>query len=528
MSRWRVVLVIGLILAPFLFLSSVGSYYLWTLHWGFFAWWPLASCMALGYTLGWHWQRKRLLLHPPDFTVPHHWTEQDNRAWKLVQAQAQLAETLSTDTLCNLDHYLTTAKEMADQLAAFYHPGTSDPVSDLTVPEILTVIELAAHDLVELVDRYVPGGHLLTIRDWRRARQALDWYQPASNAYWAITALFAPLETGARFAASKLGLSQPWQMLQQNLLVWFHTAYVHRLGTYLIELNSGRLRIGAARYRELIEGANASTKTTTQATPTSADVPQPLEAARQVTIVVVGQVKAGKSSLINALLGEQRAVTDVLPATAGVQRYELHPPNIPSHLLLLDTVGYGHEGPKADQLAATREAARQADLMLLVVHARNPARQADVELLRELHAWFASHPELKRPPLLVVMTHIDLLSPALEWSPPYDWRQPARPKEEHIQQALTTTWQHVGAYAAGVAPVCTAAGKIYGIDEWLLPALAEQLDEAHGVALLRCLRAEIDETKVRKVFHQLLAAAQEAARIVWKILPRGPSSGANP
>jgi hypothetical protein len=81
----------------------------------------------------------------------------------------------------------------------------------------------------------------------------------------------------------------------------------------------------------------------------------------------------------------------------------------------------------------------------------------------------------------------------------------------------------VGDYAAGVVPVCTARGKVYGIDEGLLPALAEQLDEAHGVALLRCLRAEIDEGKVHKIFHQLLAAAQEAARIVWEVLPRRPS-----
>jgi hypothetical protein len=250
--------------------------------------------------------------------------------------------------------------------------------------------------------------------------------------------------------------------------------------------------------------------------------PKPAETVRQVTVAVLGQVKAGKSSLINALLGEQRAATDVLPATAGVERYDLHPQGIPTHLVLLDTVGYGHEGPKADQLAVTFESARQADLILLVLHARNPARQADVQLLRDLRDWFATRPELKRPALLGVVTHIDLLSPALEWSPPYDWRRPTRPKEENIQQALTAVWAQIDAYAAGVVPVCTAAGKAYGIDEWLLPAIVEQLDEAHGVALLRCLRAEIDEAKVRKVFHQLLAAAQEAARIVWDVLPRPP------
>jgi predicted GTPase len=517
MSRWRVGLVIGLILAPFVFLAGAGSYYLWARGWSFFVWWPLALCMGLGYTLGWYWQRKRLLLRPPEDENPRHWTDQDNRAWELIQAEARTAGSLSADKLSSIDHYLATAKQMAEQLAAFYHPGTTDPVNNLTVPEILTVIELATGDLSELVDRYLPGGHLLTVRDWRRARMALDWYQPASNLYWAITALFSPMETGIRFAASKFGLRQPWQLFQQNMLIWFYTAFVHRLGTYLIELNSGRLRIGAARYRELMRSAEDSPEPA-----------KPVEAARQVTLAVFGQVKAGKSSLINALLGEQRAATDVLPATAGVQSYDLHPPNIPARLLLLDTVGYGHEGPKADQRAITHETARQADLLLLVLHARNPARQADVQMLRDLHDWFAAHPELRKPPLVAVMTHIDLLSPALEWSPPYDWRQPTRPKEENIQQALTAAWQHVGEYAAGVIPICAAPGKVYGIEEWLLPAVAEQLDEARGVALLRCLRGEIDENKVRKVFHQLLAAAQEAARIALRMPPRGASSGAPP
>ncbi len=515
MSRWRILLVIGLTVVPFLFLAGAGSYYLWTLRWGFFAWWPLALCVGLGYTLGWYWQRKRVLLHPPDFSAPRHWTERDQQAWRLVEARAEAANSLPTEKMSNLGHYLTTAEEMAAELAVFYHPGTSDPISNLTVPEILAVIELAAHDLAELVDRYVPGGHLLTIKDWRRAKKALDWYQPASNVYWAITALFSPLETGARFTASKLGLSQPWQMLQQNLILWFYTAYVHRLGTYLVELNSGRLRIGADRFRELLPSAAQPTTT------------QPAPSARQVTVTVLGQVKAGKSSLINALLGEQQALTDVLPATAGVTRYHLHPQGVPADLVLLDTVGYGHEGAKADQLAVTCDSARQSDLMLLVLHARNPARQADVQVLHELREWFASHPELKQPPLLVVVTHIDLLSPALEWSPPYDWRQPSRRKEENIQQALAAVWEQVGAYATGVVPICTMAGKVYGIEEWLLPAVAGQLAEAHGVALLRCLRAEIDESKVRKVFHQLLATAREAARLAGEIFPRGEAE-ANP
>jgi predicted GTPase len=512
MSRWRIGVVVALLGLPFVGLAVIGSYYLWTLHWGFYAWWPMAACMALGYVLAWYWQYKRRLLRPPDFETPIHWTPRDGQAWKLVEARAQAAGSLSADRLSDPSHYQATALEMAQELARFYHPAAQDPVSSLTIPEILAVIELAARDLRELVNRYLPGGHLLTVRDWRRARQATEWYQSLSTLYWAVAAVFSPLETGARFAASQLGLSAPWQMLQQNLLVWFYTAYIHRLGTYLIDLNSGRLRVGPDRYRELVEQYTA---------PAGADGAPEVAA---VTVTLLGQVKTGKSSLVNALLGEQRARTDVLPATQGAERYQLHTPEIPTRLALVDTVGYGHAGPKADQLAATREAARQSDVLLLVLHARSPARQADVALLDELRGWFAAHPDLKQPPLVAVLTHIDLLSPSLEWAPPYDWRQGSRPKEHNIRDAVAAAQQQLGDRVAAVVPVCTAGGKTWGIEEELLPAVLARLDEAHGVALLRCLKAEKDTGRVRKIFHQLLAVAREAARVAWEQLVKPPGA----
>ena len=517
MSRWRVAVVLCLLALPVTLLAALGSYYLWTLHWGPWAWWPLAGSMAAGYLLAWYWQRKRRLLHPPDFTAPEHWTERDAQAWKLVEERAKAAETTDPARLSEIDHYVKTAEELAVELAAFYHPGATDPVSSLTIPEILAVIELAAHDMTELVDHYLPGGHLLTVRDWRRARQAIDWYPTASNLYWAVAALFAPLNTGLRYAASQVGLSEPFRLLQENLLLWFYTAYVHRLGTYLIELNSGRLRVGATRYRALVEKFTAPAEAGD-----GRAAHDPAEDVRQVTVTLLGQVKAGKSSLVNALRGEQRARTDVLPATSGIDRFELKTPGIPTKLVLLDTVGYGHAGPRADQVPATREAARQADLLLLVLHARNPARQADLKMLEDLGGWFAANPDLKKPPLLAVLTHIDLLSPSLEWSPPYDWQRPKRPKEQNIHDAVAAVRQALGAFVSGAVPVCTPAGKVYGIDEWLLPAVAERLDEAHGVALLRCLRGEADTGKVRKVFHQLLAVAREAARIAWERLNQLP------
>jgi predicted GTPase len=165
---------------------------------------------------------------------------------------------------------------------------------------------------------------------------------------------------------------------------------------------------------------------------------------------------------------------------------------------------------------ATRELAQTSDILLLVLHARNPGRQADLQMLQGLRQWFEERPDLKRPPILAVVTHIDLLSPAMEWSPPYNWQEPTRPKEQQIQQALQAVQEQLGDYLTAAVPLCAAAGKVYGKDEWLLPAVTELLTESHAVALLRCLKAEADTGKVRKVFGQMLQLGKAAVKVVWK------------
>jgi predicted GTPase len=509
MSRWRLAILVLLVTAPVIVLAGLGCYYIWERNWSFMAWWPMFASWAIAYGLGWYWARNKSLLRPPDFSPSAASTERDQRAWKLVEERAKRASKLPPDQLLEFQFYVSTAQEMALELARSYHPSAKDPISKLTIPEILAVIELAAHDLSELVDQYLPGGHLLTINHLRHAKRAADWYQTASKLYWLAAAVFSPLKTGLRYAASQVGITQPWQLLRENLVAWFYTAYVQRLGAYLIEVNSGRLRVGVKRYRELMQARALDGQ---PARPDTAAE----ERIQPVTITVMGQVKSGKSSFINALLGEQQAQTDVLPMTGEVTRYQLQPLGVPARFVLLDTVGYGHSGPKEDQLKATQEAAQQSDLVCLVLHARNPARQADKEVLESLERWFRSRPNLKMPPILGVLTHIDLLSPAMEWAPPYNWQQPERPKERQIQEAQATVREQLGEYLVGCVPICSLPGKVHGIQEWFLPTVLELLDEAHGVALLRCLRAEADAAKIRRIFQQLLAAGRQLGLQLWQ------------
>lgn len=511
MSYWRVGILTTLFLVPFVFLIGVGSYHLYETHWAFRAWWPMALCFSAALFLALRWQRNRTLLPRMDFSKPPHGTDRDAGAWKLVEARAAASDQIAPARLNETNFYFQTAQDMALEIARYYHPGARDPYGTLTVPEVLAVAELASRDLSDLVQTYVPGSHLLTINDWKRAHQATDWYRKGRILYWAASALVNPVETGIRYAASQLGMGQTWDLLQQNMMQWFYTAYIHRLGTYLIELHSGRLRVGAERYRQLL----AQHKRPEQAETTPPEQAG-VEPAAQVTLTLMGQVKMGKSSLANALLGEQKAKTDVLPMTSQITRYRLAPTGISSRMDLLDTVGYGHTGPTEDQLAATEDASRQSDVLLMVLHARNPARQADVQMLDRLKEWFAARPELRMPPVIGVVTHIDGLTPAMEWSPPYDWLDPKTPKEKSIRQAVEAAKEQFGTRLTAVVPVCVAPGKVFGVREALLPALAERLDEAHGVALLRCLHAEADTGQVRKLFSQILAAGKQAAKIIWE------------
>jgi uncharacterized protein len=511
MSRWRIAVILLLMAVPLLVLAGIGSYRLWQLDLAVYVWWPLSACMAIGYFLGWHWLRQKQLIKPIDFSAPLHWTERDREAWKLVEARARQVAELQSVELQELQFYSQVAQDMALELARFYHPGASDPVGSLTIPEILAVAELAAHDLTELVNDNVPGGHLLTVNQWRWAKraaeQATSWWRRSSNAYWLLSAVLSPVDTGLKYAAAQLGMARPWQLFQQDLIAWFHTAFVHRLGTYLIDLNSGRLRVGAERYRTLKRALDESGA--------PAAPPAPAEQADQVTLTVLGQVKMGKSSLINALFGEQRALVDVVPATDAATRYDLQLPDIPAKMVIFDTVGYAHSGAREDQVRATQQAAQQSDLLLLVLHARSPARQADLDMLDALRSWFGTRLDVKMPPVLAVVTHIDLLSPVLEWAPPYNWQEPSRPKELQIHEALLAVDEPFDGRIAGAVPVCLADGKTYGIDEWFLPSLVELLGEARSVAMLRCLKAEADAGKVRKFVGQLLQVGERVLR-VWR------------
>jgi predicted GTPase len=538
MSKARVAVVVLLFMAPWVFLVGVGGYHLFSaksdvtvhlfgfeheLSWMFWVAWPLFLCFGLSYYLAWRWTRGNQILPPTDTPPPNYWTDRDKAAWEKVLTKAKSFDKVTTEQLGDPKRYSDLTLDLAGQIAELYNPGGADPFEHLTVPEVLACFELVAADMNELVQKYVPGVHMLRIRDYKRAKQAAEWYRTGQNLYWAGATVFNPIEVGIRWLASRYALGSLFDRLQGNILLWFHTAFIHQLGRYLIELNSGRLKVGVKRYREILaaqqEPPVPPEPPPADSTVEAAAVAEAPTGTRPVAVAVLGAVKAGKSSLVNALLGQQSATVDTLPVPHIGVRYQVRTPE--GHpLSVLDTAGYGQEGPNEAEFAAAAEAARDADLILLVTPATNPGRKPDVELLDRLKAWFAERPQLKMPPVLVVVNQVDLLSPKAEWSPPYDWRAGNRPKEANIRECVAAVREQLGPRAAEVVPVCGRQGETWGITDRLVPVVAAHLDDARGSAMLRLFNAEASADQFKKLGRQLVEGGKQALNILFKNLKK--------
>ena len=512
MSRWKLIVVALLSAFPILLFAGFGGWELYRSGRWFWLWWSLPICWGAGSILGRLWSRD-LRITLPELDLEH-WTPQDQAAMQIVTEEQARVDQIPSERLTDPQFYAELSQNLALKVARHYRPNADDPLGDRTVVEILAAMQLISADVEEMFIKYVPASHLMTVSQWKMLSRAPRWWQTASAAGWVASIALNPINI-ARYFASRLTMEPLTKQVQQNLLGAFYTLYVRQTGFYLIELHSGRLRGGSQRYREHMQrlqpapsGATSATGTTTKETSTPGS--SAAGSASTLTIAVIGQVKAGKSSLINVLLGGQRAATDVLPATQSVVRHALRWPGSADELILLDTPGYSDAGATAQQLRETSEAVRQADLYLLVLDVRSPARDADVKSLTALEAWFRDRPHYKPPKLIIVLNKIDGLSPVMEWSPPYNWQQPAKPKEQNIAAALEYAREVFGDRAVAYVPVCADLDhqREWGVLEQLPELMNAQLKSARASSVLRQLRGSFEQGKVRQVIGQVLDAGK--------------------
>jgi len=133
---------------------------------------------------------------------------------------------------------------------------------------------------------------------------------------------------------------------------------------------------------------------------------------RAGVVALLGRPNAGKSTLLNRLLGEKLAIVTAKPQTTRSRLLGiLHRPD--AQLLLVDTPGFlaGGRPLEAHMRAVAEEAARDCDVALLLVDA--------VRGWEPLHAEWLARLVAQRTPVLLVATQCD--RPGAErapWPPP--------------------------------------------------------------------------------------------------------------
>lgn len=507
-SLWRIAVLTACFVLPLAGLGVAGS--LWLHERGWLGWAGVAfiggEALALWFLRRWL-RSDQSGLPQPSAHPPPEFSPREEAAWQLVHEYQERIDRNEIE-LSSLEQWLELGKEILGKVATFYRPHEQDPFFAIPVPLLLRAVEETARDLAEITAS-LPFAHRITISEMLRGYRFSQKMKPAYELYQ-LYRFLSPLINPQSGIFRLLITDRLFDLTKETLNQWLLKWYVDRVGYHAIALYSGKLLLTRREGRvgvfqpEAEEDVVQTRKRTTE----------PLR------ILVLGQVKAGKSSLVNALFGEVRAATDRTPTTMELTPYILERPDIGSAVALYDMGGYEDpSAPRERKMQALQEA-RRADLIILVVSAVNAAREPDRQLLADLHAHFAAQLEVRPPPIVIALTHIDLLRPPLEWSPPYNIVTPDSPKARSIRGALDTIAAEIGIAPENIAPLCSLPERLYNVEEALVPLLARLLPEAKRVFLLRSLKILRGQEQWELMWRQARAAGRFLLEISGEVVKR--------
>lgn len=506
--RTRILLVLGCLLLPTLSLVPFGSVWLW--QQGYLVYWAIGAALTV---LAGFWLQRRLL--PPGVRPSAEAVDADDAAqlarklnWSPLEEQAMsdvndLATRVNLDELGDWDAVLALGRKTIETVAHRLHPSRRDPVWQFTPPEALAIVERVSRRLRSLTVEKVPFGDRMTVAQMLtlyRWRGAVDYAEKAWD-LWRILRVANPVTAATHEVRERLS-GELIQWGRNEVARRIIEAYVREVGRAAIDLYGGRLRIAASSLGEFVSDDSAADTASMGSS-----------RAEPLRILVAGQVSAGKSSLVNALAEEAKAAIDALPATATFTAYALQKEGLPA-ALLIDSPGLASD---ARATAAMIDKAADCDLVLWVVPAHKADRHIDKLALDAFRQHFATRLNRRRPPVLLVLTHIDQLRPFGEWSPPYDLAAGNTPKAESIRAALAAAAGDLGFAPAELTPVSLRPGANYNV-EALWQQIASTLPEATRAQLLRCLSDLKDDWRWSSLWKQTSNASRAIAGSLKKQL----------
>lgn len=400
--RWDRVLAMAALALPFVVAMFAG--FLWMAEHGWLMHFIVASITLGGgvrlVRLARVWWRRRGDQGEADVEIPDRIHARIDPSWSETELRAfeSALEFIARETAIPKpwEDLYDLGKEVVE-LVARSSGQAGKGVLDFTVPEALLLIDHVAERFRRDIREHLPFADSITVGTIHWLWQHRDLAQrirthgaQAWRVFRAIkslpVAILREIEGAIAGHHASFVTNEGISVVQALLL--------EEVAVAAVELYSGRLRFSDAELLELRLGAGDEDRDRLA----SPDMP--------LRIAVAGQVSSGKSSLVNALLGENRAETDVVQTTERAQIYEATFGDF--SVVLLDMPGL--DGSSRTSQNALNEL-RNADMVLWAIRANRPAREIDRAAIEAFRAYFAEHPERRMPPFIVVITFIDELLP---------------------------------------------------------------------------------------------------------------------
>jgi predicted GTPase len=431
------------------------------------------------------------------------WSPLEEQAWADVKA---LAARTDPDSITSPDALLKIGQDAIALVAKRVHAGRKDPLWQFTTPEALAIVERVARRLRQFTLESVPFGDRLTIAQGLtlyRWRGTLDWAERAYD-IWRVVRLANPATAAANEAREQLSKAMmEWgrDAISRRLT----EAYVLEVGRAAIDLYGGRLRVSTEALAGYVSDQSAADRKGMDE-----------RRAEPLRILVAGQTGVGKSSLVNALARKANAATDALPATSNFTSYVLEHEGLPA-AFIIDSPGLSTD---PDAITALVEKADESDLVLWVIPAHRADRDIDRKALAALRTHFAERLNRRRPPIILVATHIDRLRPFAEWAPPYDLASDTRDKAQNIRAAIRSAASDLGFSDSEIVAVSTAKPEAAYNIEQLWQRISAALPEATRAQLLRALHDLKDAWTWKSVWSQTAGAGRTLAGVLKKEIKR--------
>ncbi|SKA34405.1 GTPase family protein [Photobacterium toruni] len=383
----------------------------------------IAGGCLLAFLPYWWLRRKRVVANAVmDDIAPLHvaanpqWSEHDQQVWQQITQviDKQLAEDSTWESL-QAHAYVLVA-----DVAAQYHQQSSSQKLAFTAPEFLMMVEEVSRRYRHFLQQHVPFSEKITLTSLKQGYAIKDKMGYAKSAYDIYRLFRIATPTGWLAEVRGLVLGKLFDDVSTEVQSKLKATLLQEVASVAIDLYSGRFKLDDA--------AVPHSQLQDQDQQAAAIAVEPLRVA------IVGQVSAGKSSVINGLLGEIAAEVSTLPSTDKATTYKCEVEGL-DLINLIDLPGIDGN---ADTEKKLLKQMTESDVVIWVLKANQSSRQLDVTLRTAFDSFYKQpkNQQRKAPKVIILVNQVDKLKPVDEWLPPYDLDSPQTDKGQIISDAV--------------------------------------------------------------------------------------------